>query len=193
MAKIEREVQSFEDNSLCHIVQNIIFDKSDQNVLLQNRLRLFWQKLFSEIEAKRSTLDRIEVRKTINESRCENQINHSHCITFMFLIVLLYYTTINLENLGWKSVRAQIEVVQTRSLWALISIWGPFRSLDFIFDASQENNHIPILSMRRSDPDFWSGGEDRRIAHSSSSILFCFCLLFSPDEWQTTLAHSMHR
>ena len=38
----------------------------------------FWRMLFSEIEPQRSTLDRIEVGKTIKDCKCENQIKLLH-------------------------------------------------------------------------------------------------------------------
>ena len=53
----------------------------------------FWRMLFSEIEPQRSTLDRIEVGKTIKDCKCENQIKllhrfsleGSYCFLFCFL------------------------------------------------------------------------------------------------------------
>ena len=76
----------------------------------------FWRMLFSEIEPQRSTLDRIEVGKTIKDCKCENQIKllhrfsleGSYCFLFCFFEIRISLHTS--WGYGWCPIFSSVSL-----------------------------------------------------------------------------------
>ena len=81
LKKIDFNVVIFGRHCFVNIHQIVFYNSifTTLKVKLEHQFMFkFWRMLFSEIEPQRSTLDRIEVGKTIKDCKCENQIKLLH-------------------------------------------------------------------------------------------------------------------